>query len=146
MKTTTAGLLVGLSTLASPALSLDFITTSRPAILFDAPSQAAKKVSVVSSGYPLERIVSTEGWVKVRDDSGSLSWIEESAISNQRSARISVPIALILQKPVDNAVVLFRAAQGVTLEIQAIDAVGWARVRLPEGKEGYLRSRDAWGL
>jgi len=57
-----------------------------------------------------------------------------------------VPIALILERPGDNAAVIFRAEQGVTLEILAIDAGGWARVRLPEGKEGYLRSRDAWGL
>jgi SH3-like domain-containing protein len=146
MKTTMAGLLVGLSTLVSPAYSLDFISTGRPAILFDAPSHAAGKISVISSGYPLERIVSTDGWVKVRDDSGSLSWIEESALGKRRSARINVPIALILERPGDNAAVIFRAEQGVTLEILAIDAGGWARVRLPEGKEGYLRSRDAWGL
>ncbi len=139
------GVLLGLMALAKPALALDFVSTVRPAILYDAPSSAAAKVAIVSSAYPLERIVSTAGWVKVRDEAGSLLWIEEAALGKQQTVRITVPVAQILEKPEDNAAVSFRAAQGVTLEILENQS-GWAKVRHASGKVGYLRSRDAWGL
>lgn len=143
---TWAGLLFGLTALAPSVPALDFISTARAAILYDAPSPAAEKIAVVSKDYPLERIVTAAGWIKVRDESGSLLWIEESAIGQRRTARVSAPIALILEKPQDNAPTRFRAAQGVTLEVLAMEASGWARVRHAGGQEGYLRGRDAWGL
>lgn len=144
--TVRAGVLLGLLALAHPALALDFVSTARPAILYDAPSTAAGKVVVVSSNYPLERIVATDGWVKVRDDTGSLLWIEVSALGKRRTVRVNVPIAQILEKPEDNAAIGFRAAQGVSLEILDGGSNGWIKVRHASGKEGYLRSRDAWGL
>jgi SH3-like domain-containing protein len=146
MKKSRAGFLAVLASLTTPALALDFVSTSRPAILYDAPSLAAEKIAVVSANYPLERIVATEGWIKVRDDAGSLLWIEESALGKRRTARINVPVAQILEEPIDSAPARFRAVQGVSLEILSVDDGGWVRVRLPDGLEGYLRSRDAWGL
>jgi len=141
-----AGGLLGLLALAQPALALDFVSTSRPAILYDAPSLAAEKVAVVSSDYPLEKIVATAGWVKVRDETGSLLWIEEASLGKRQTVRITVPVAQILEKPEDNAPVGFRVAQGVTLEMLGSGSNGWFKVRHASGKEGYLRSRDAWGL
>jgi SH3-like domain-containing protein len=140
------GALIGLIAFAQPALALDFTSTVRPAILYDAPSTAAEKVAVVSSGYPLDRIVTTNGWVKVRDETGSLLWVEESALGKDRTLRISVPIAQILEQPSDNAAPRFSASQGVILEIQGPESDGWIKVRHASGQEGYLRIRDAWGL
>lgn len=146
--TAKAGVLLGLLVLAQPALSLDFVSTARPAILYDAPSTAAERVAIVSSDYPLEKIVTTAGWVKVRDETGSLLWIEETALGKRQTVRITVPVAQILEKPEDNAPTGFRVAQGVTLEIlgSGSGSNGWIKVRHASGKEGYLRSRDAWGL
>lgn len=129
-----------------PTLALDFASSARPAILYDAPSSAAGKMAVISTDYPLERIVTTAGWVKVRDETGSLLWIEESALGTRRTLKINVPIAQILEKPEDNAPSRFRAVQGVVLEIRATESNGWVKVRHSSGQEGYLHSRDAWGL
>lgn len=140
-----AGGLLGLLALAQPVLALDFVSTARPAILYDAPSLAAEKVAIVGSDYPLEKIVATAGWIKVRDETGSLLWIEETALGKRQTVRIAVPVAQILEKPEDSAPVGFRAAQGVALEIINSGSDGWIKVRHASGKEGYLRSRDAWG-
>jgi SH3-like domain-containing protein len=138
--------MLGLFALLQPAFALDFASSARPAILYDAPSTAAKKIAIVSSGYPLERIVTTANWVKVRDETGSLLWIEESALAKGRTLRITAPIAQILESPSDIAPPSFRATQGVMLEILAAESAGWIKVRHASGKEGYLRISDAWGL
>ena len=41
-------------------------------ILYDAPSLKAGKLYVASQDLPVEAVVRVEGWVKVRDSSGSL--------------------------------------------------------------------------
>ena len=46
------------------------------AVLYDAPSAQSKKLFIVNQGYPLEVDRGGEGWVKVRDASGALSWVE----------------------------------------------------------------------
>jgi SH3-like domain-containing protein len=138
-----AGLLLAL---AAPAWALDFASTQRPTILYDAPSTAAGKVAVVSAGYPLEKVVSTSGWTKVRGETGKLAWIEESALSAKRTLLVIVPLALVMEKPMDDAPVLFRASQGVILDMLAPAEAGWAKVRHASGQEGYVRISDVWGL
>ena len=132
--------------LPGTARALDFVSTARAAILYDAPSRAAEKVAAVSASYPLEKISAVEGWVKVRDDTGRLSWLEASALGTQRTLRIAVPIALVMEKPADDSKPRFRAAEGVVLDIVQPPSTGWVKVRHASGQEGYLRSRDAWGL
>ena len=54
-----------------PAAALDFRAVADPvAILYDAPSAKSGKLYVVNKGYPLEVVVTVEGWVKVRDANG----------------------------------------------------------------------------
>jgi SH3-like domain-containing protein len=127
------------------ALALDFVSTGRPAVLYDGPSVAAEKIVIVGTGYPLEKIVSTEGWVKVRDETGRLSWIEQGALSSKRTALVQATVVAVLEQPADHALVRYRAARGVILEIVSAEANGWLRVRHASGEEGYLRARDLWG-
>lgn len=138
-----AGLLLAL---AAPAWALDFASTQRAAILYDAPSPAAGKIAVISAGYPLEKLVTVTGWTKVRDEAGKLAWIEESALGDKRTLLVKVPVAQALERPDDNAPVSFRAAQGVILELLPEQANGWAKVRHAGGQQGYVRLRDVWGL
>ncbi|HET9463230.1 MAG TPA: SH3 domain-containing protein, partial [Thiobacillus sp.] len=68
----TAGLLLAaglLLTLAAPAYALEYRSTGRAALLYDAPSTAAGKIAIAGSGLPLEVVVDTDAWVKVRDHS-----------------------------------------------------------------------------
>lgn len=137
---------LGAIALVAPALALDFVSTGRPAILYDGPSTAADKVIVVSAGYPLEKIVSADGWVKVRDDTGRLSWIEQAALGNRRTVLVLATVVSVLERPAEHALPRFRAARGVILDLVATEANGWLRVRHASGEEGYLRARDVWGI
>jgi SH3-like domain-containing protein len=143
MMRTAAGLLLALT---APAWALDFASTQRPAILYDAPSSAASKIAVISAGYPLEKLVSTAGWIKVRDESGKLAWIEESALGGKRTLLVSAPVAPITEKPAEDAPVRFRAVRGVVLDMLLPAEGGWVKVRHASGQEGYARIGDVWGL
>ncbi len=131
--------------LGAPAWALDFVSTQRPAILYDAPSSAADKIAVISAGYPLEKLVAAAGWTKVRDDSGKLAWIEDSALSDKRTLLVTAAAAPITESPSEGAPVRFRAAQGVILELLPGQEPGWAKVRHASGQQGYIRLRDVWG-
>jgi SH3-like domain-containing protein len=132
--------------LAAPAWALDFVSAQKPAILYDAPSSAAKKIAVIGAGYPLERLVATSGWAKVRDDTGQLAWIEDSALTSKRTLLVKAPTAVVLDNPRDDATVRFRVAQGVVLDILLDLGNGWVKVQHADGQQGYMRVRDVWGL
>jgi SH3-like domain-containing protein len=132
--------------LAPAAWALDFASSQRPAILYDAPSTSAEKVAVISAGYPLEKLVTTAGWVKVRDDTGKLAWIEESALGSKRTLLVKVQTAQVMDKPAAEATVRFRAARGITLDMLLPPEGNWVKVRHAGGEEGYVRIGDVWGL
>lgn len=143
MKLVAAGLLLALT---APVLALDFASTLKPAILYDAPSTAAEKVAIVGSGYPLEKIVSTAGWIKVRDETGKLAWVEESTLGSRRTLLVSAPTAQILEKPSEDATVRFRVSRSVILDMLQLEQGGWVKVRHANGQEGYLKISEVWGL
>jgi SH3-like domain-containing protein len=132
--------------LASPAWALDFASTQRPAILYDAPSTAADKVAVISADYPLEKLVTTEGWIKVRDATGGLAWIEASALGTKRTLLVTATTASVMAKPSEGSQLRFRAARSIALEMVMPPEGGWVMVRHAGGTEGYVRIGDVWGL
>jgi SH3-like domain-containing protein len=115
------------------------------AVLYDAPSRAATPVYIVSRFYPLEVIVNLESWAKVRDHTGSLSWIEKRSLSETRTVVVTAPSATVRTRPEEDAPVAFVAAQNVALELVAISAGGWLRVRHADGASGFLRANLVWG-
>jgi SH3-like domain-containing protein len=132
---------------AAPACALDFRTVSADAaVLYDAPSARSNKLYVVNRGYPLEVIVTVEGWVKVRDAIGGLTWIESKQLTDkQRTVMVRVPVAQVRQKPEDTAAIAFQAQQNVILEL--VEATGgWLQVRHRDGGTGYVRAQQVWGV
>jgi len=116
------------------------------AILYDAPSAQSKKLFVVNQGYPLEVIVVVEGWLKVRDANGSLTWVDAKQVSGkQRTVMVKTPIAQVRQSADDNAPVVFQAQQHVILELVEV-AGGWLRVRHRDGQSGYIKVAQVWGV
>lgn len=131
---------------AAPAHALDYVSVAdASAILYDAPSLKAKKIFVASRHLPLEQVVSLDSWVKVRDSSGSLSWIEKRALSSKRFVVVTTTLAVIRQAPEENAAVALQARQQVALELLEIMAGGWLKVRHQDGVTGYVRAADVWG-
>ena len=115
------------------------------AVLYDAPSRAATPLYVVSRDYPLEVIVNLEAWVKVRDQTGALTWIEKKFLSDKRTLLVTGTSAEARQRPEENAPVAFSAAQNVVLELLETAPNGWLRVRHADGATGYVRVAQVWG-
>ena len=61
-----------------------FSIAENAVIMYDAPSLKADKLFVASLRLPVEAVVNVEDWVKVRDSSGNLTWVEKKALSQQR--------------------------------------------------------------
>jgi SH3-like domain-containing protein len=145
--------LVHLSVIATLALGaqaayadLDYVTTGRPAILYDGPSSTSSKIAVVSAGYPLEVVVRSGNWLKVRDDTGQLLWIESASAQGKPGVMIITDQATILEKPQSDAPVNYKVTKGVLLELLGnASEPGWLKVRHPQGGEGYLPLQDVWG-
>ena len=131
---------------AAPAAALDFRSVGdSPAILYDGPTHTASKLYVVSNGYPLEVVVTVEGWVKVRDANGAFSWVEAKQLTDKRTVMVKVPVADVRTKPEDNAPVAFQAQQSVLLDLVAVNG-GWVQVHHRDGGTGYVKVRQVWGV
>jgi SH3-like domain-containing protein len=131
---------------AAPFAQAQFLSVGEnAAVLYDAPSRNAKALYVVSRHYPLEVIVNLEAWVKVRDHTGALTWVERKLLVEQRMVVVTAPSAEARVRPEDGAPAAFVAAQNVALELLGFVPGGWLRVRHPDGANGYLRTSLVWG-
>lgn len=131
---------------AAPAWALEFRSVAEnAAVLYDAPSAKARKLYVVNQGYPVEVVVMVEGWVKVRDANGELTWVESKALSDKRTVMVKVPLAQIRQGADDGSPVVFQAQQNVILELMDVESGGWLRVRHRDGQVGFVKVADVWG-
>ncbi len=128
------------------AQAAEFLSVAEPtAVLYDAPSRNAKPLYVVSKFYPLEVIVNLEAWVKVRDHTGALTWVERRLLAEQRMVVVTAPSAEARVRPEDGAPVAFVVAQNVALELIGFVPGGWLRVRHADGSNGYLPASAVWG-
>ncbi|MGH8661163.1 MAG: SH3 domain-containing protein [Burkholderiales bacterium] len=116
------------------------------AVLYDAPSAKAKKLYVVNHGYPVEVVVQVEGWTKVRDASGEMTWIESKQLTDKRTVMVRQPVAQVREAADDNAPVAFQAQQNVVLELLEVAGAGWLRVRHRDGQTGFIRVSQVWGV
>lgn len=131
---------------AGCAAAADFRSVSENgAVLYDAPSRAAKPVYVASKLYPVEVIVNLEAWVKVRDHTGALSWIERKSLAEKRMLIVTAPVALVRARAEESAQVVFRAQENVALELAEVASGGWLRVRHADGAAGFVRADQVWG-
>lgn len=146
------GLALGLlacGLVAGGAQALEFRSTVEAAsVLYDAPSLKAKPIFVVGRDYPVEIVVSVEGWVKVRDASGTLAWIEKKALSERRMVVVRAASAEVQTAPEPTAPLAFRAEQNVLLELLEPPAAGssYAKVRHRDGAIGFVRLTLVWGV
>lgn len=131
---------------AAQAARADFVSIGeQPAVLYDAPSPKAKKILVVSEHYPLEVVVRLEKWVKVRDNTGQLAWVDKSMLSGSRYVMVSAQLADIRDAADAKGQLVFQAKSGVLLEVIEIAAGGWIKVRHQDGQSGFVKSTQVWG-
>jgi SH3-like domain-containing protein len=136
--------------LSTGTAAAEFRSTAEASLLYDAPSLKAKPLYALGRDYPLEVVVTVEGWLKVRDAGGTVAWIERKSVGDKRMLVVRSPTADVLAKPDAAAPLVFKAEQNVLLELidpsYGTSTPGWARVRHRDGQEGYVRIQQVWGL
>jgi len=131
---------------ANAVQALDYVSVAdSSAILYDANSTKAKKLFVISRFTPLELVVNLKDWIKVRDSSGTMAWIERRAVSDKRYVVVTVPFATVRQAPEPGAPVLFQVSQNVAMESLGINGGGWIKARHQDGSIGFIKSIEVWG-
>ena len=142
-----AALLVLLLSLnAHVGAALEYLSLADNAvIMYNAPSIKADKLYVASRHLPVEAVVRVEGWIKVRDSSGTLSWVEQKAISGKRFVVVIEQQAQVYQAADINSTLLFWAQKDVVFEWLENSSNGWVKVRHRNGQSGYVKTNQIWG-
>jgi SH3-like domain-containing protein len=131
-----------------PALAVDYRSVNvAVAVLWDGPSDKAKKIFVAPRGMPVEVVSTLNTWVKVRDFGGDVSWMAGNELSKTRTV-VATTLATARAAAQDTAALSFQAERGVTLEL--LDAgqatAGFVRVKHKDGTIGFVKTTEVWGL
>ena len=116
-----------------------------PAVLYDAPGGKARKLYAAPAGMPVEVVIGSGDWSRVRDAAGDLAWVENKSLSAKRMLVVEAAQASVRKSPADDAPVVFTAAKGVLLEMAEPAASAWIKVRHRDGESGYVKAADVWG-
>jgi SH3 domain protein len=131
---------------ATAAQAVDYVSVGESAaILYDAPSLKAKKLFVVNRYMPFEQVVTLDNWVKVRDHSGGLYWLEKRVLSDKKYVFAVNPVVDVRAGPDFGAARVFQVRQQVALELLESTGTGWVKVRHRDGEVGYVKSTEVWG-
>jgi SH3-like domain-containing protein len=133
---------------ATFAVAADFRSVNvAAAVLWDGPSDKAKKVYVAPRGMPVEVVSTLNTWVKVRDFGGDVTWMAGNELSKTRTV-VATTLATARAAAQDGAALAFQAERGVTLEL--LDAgqitAGYAKVKHKDGTIGFVKTGEIWGL
>ena len=138
--------LLALLIASGAAQALDYRSVTEAAPLYDAPSAKSKPLFVALPGTPVELVVSLDGWSKVRDSKGDLTWIEKKHLSEKRNVIVRLDRVAVRAAADDKAVPVFEAERDVVLELVEAAPGGWVRVRHRDGPGGFLKATQVWGL
>jgi len=129
------------------ASALEFRSVVVPkAVLYDAPSSAAKKTLLLSQFYPVEVIVNLGDWLKVRDAQGTMNWVEAKQLSNKRMVLVKVNSAEIRMAPDPASKLLATIEKDLVLEVlEIMPGNGWLKVKHRDGVIGYILNSSIWG-
>lgn len=116
-----------------------------PAVMYNAPSERGRKVFIAPRGMPVEVILNQDGWTKVRDATGDLSWMQTAALTAKHNVVVTAASATIHAAPAETAAAVATADRNVLLEWQAAAAAGWVKVRHQDGTSGYVKASEVWG-
>ena len=144
-------LTLGLATFASlvfsiSAYALEFRSVApAKAVLYDAPSLEATKLYILNAGYPVEIIVDLGDWLKVRDQQGGLSWIQNKHLTTKRTV-LTIEKADIKSIEDADSALLATVEKDVSLElVSPVINNGWVKVKHRDGIVGFVHASALWG-
>ena len=145
-KTVSALVLLCCALFGATAQAADFKSVGAdPAIMYNAPSERGSKVFIAPRGMPVEVILNQDGWTKVRDASGDLSWMQSKALTAKRNVVVTAANVKIHASASDASAVVASVEKNVLLELVAPPAAGWVRVKHQDGSSGFVRTNEIWG-
>lgn len=117
------------------------------AVMFDAPSDKAKKRYQAPRGMPVEVLAVLQVWVKVRDMQGDVAWVHRDDLADRRTVIATDVIPLYKEPSADNGE-WFQVAHGVILDLQEERPVSehFVRVHHADGQTGFVDMNQVWGL
>ena len=125
----------------------EFRSVSVPkAILYDSPSPQTKKLFILGQGYPVEVIVNLAEWVKVRDNQGSLNWIDAKQLSPKRTLLVTASNVEIKQSPEAGSEMVGRLEKDVVVDFVELAKTGWVKIKHRDGLTGFIQTSSVWGL
>ncbi|MDX9698460.1 MAG: SH3 domain-containing protein [Rhodocyclaceae bacterium] len=135
-----------LHTLHAAAQAIEFRSVKEAAIMYETPSEQGKRLFIVQPGTPVEVVVVSGEWIRVRDSAGAITWMQAGTLSSRRTVMVSADRATVRQQPDSAAPAAFEAVRNTVLEVRGTPANGWVQVAHGDGSTGYLRVTEAWGL
>ncbi|MDK2124124.1 SH3 domain-containing protein [Parachitinimonas caeni] len=139
--------LAGLLLTAAPSFALEFRSTAEHGtILYESPSEQAKKVFLVSKSTPLEVLVEHRDWLRVRDQAGSLAWVQKKSVSSRRTVQVTAIKTELRKDYSPKSTLIARLERGVVVDLLDMGKNGWVKVQHRDGAVGYLRIEEVWGL
>ena len=119
------------------------LVTREPVVLFDGPSENAKKVLILGASHPLKEISRQHGWRKVWNYAGDGGWVQAKHLRPIKMAVATAELSAARAMPSEGAAEVFYVRRGVALEVLG-ERGGWLEVLHPEGETGHMRAADAW--
>jgi SH3-like domain-containing protein len=116
------------------------------AVLFDAPSTEASRIFILNQGYPVEVIVNLGQWLKVRDQLGSLSWIESKNLATKRTVLVNKKTDIKSSGDINSPLVATIDKDVVLELISNANKNGWIEVKHRDGLTGFVLATDVWGF
>ncbi|WP_374355707.1 SH3 domain-containing protein [Chitinimonas sp.] len=127
--------------------ALEFRSTAEHGTAFyDAPNPKSKRLFVASRGFPVEVLVENKDWLRVRDQSGALAWVEKKALLTKRTVVVSATSAGLHSNADGKSPLLFQADKGVIFDLVEVGKTGWVKVKHRDGASGFLRIEEVWGI
>lgn len=144
-RATLLAFVLSLFCLSAYALEFKSVAVTK-AILYDAPSLSANKKVLLSLNYPVEVVVNLSDWIKVRDASGGIYWIEAKNLSTKRTVMLKSNTEL-RQTAASNASVVATLEKDLVLDlVDDTPLSGWLKVKHRDGLQGYVQVVNVWGI
>ena len=115
-----------------------------PAILYDAPTARGRKLAIAPRGMPVEIVVPQNDWVRVRDSSGEMSWMERRFLADKRTL-VTLAAVSAHASADESALVTMRLESGVLVDLIEVPSNGWVNVRHRDGETGWVKLSQVWG-
>jgi len=131
---------------AGAAHAVDYVSVGgSSAILYDAPSNKAKKLFVVNRYMPFEQVVVLDKWVKVRDRSGAVLG-GKAGVDQQALCICVVATAGCARRTRPWCGAPVPGAAASSTGAHRVNGRGWVKVRHQDGEVGYVRSTEVWAI